>query len=194
MLVIRGKYQLGTPVDSGDAMNGDQMEGSGELPEGVQRDGPDKKMVAWRGRDPTRPGMERRTPKEPIQKTPAQTSRPPQVSINNLWGGVQVAGDKIDNHGPIIVGVNQYSDSEEIRALQALEQAVKAQYEHDAMQQEYLLDQIKRLAEAEQLPPEKRNRHIVRLAWNTLTTAATAGTELGKAINEWGSILHGLVS
>jgi hypothetical protein len=181
-------------VDSGDAMNDDQMEGSGELPEGVQRDGPDKKVVAWRGRDPTRPGMERRTPKEPIQKTPAQTPRPPQVSINYLWGGVQVAGNKIDNHGPTIVGVNQYSDSEEIRALQALEQAVKAQYEHDAMQQEYLLDQIKRLAEAEQLPPEKRNRHIVRLAWNTLTTAATAGTELGKAINEWGSILHGLVS
>ena len=65
---------------------------------------------------------------------------------------MQVAGNKIDNHGPTIVGVNQYSDSEEIRALQALEQAVKAQYEHDSMQQEYLLDHIKRLAEAEQFP------------------------------------------
>ena len=107
--------------------------------------------------------------------------------------GAQFAG-QISNIDSTVAGITQSGDSEVARALQALKQAVLAQHELDAEEQRYLLDNIRHLAQAAQSPPGKRSRRIVESALAALTAAAATGTELGKAVDAWGSILHRLVS
>ena len=128
----------------------------------------------------------------------ASGQRPPesQVSMNISGGafyGGQFAG-QITNIDSTIAGVSQSGDSQVASALQALEQAVLAQRELDAEQRKDLLDNIEYLAHAAQSPPEKRNRGIIKSALSALTAAAATSTELSKAVDAWGSILHRLVS
>jgi hypothetical protein len=113
-------------------------------------------------------------------------------SGGNFYGGQFAA--QIANINSTIAGVVQHGDAEVARALQALEQAVLAQSGLGDGERQDLLDNIEYLAQAGQAPPEKRNRGLVKSVIAALTTAATAGTELGKAIEVWGSVLHRLVS
>jgi uncharacterized protein YpuA (DUF1002 family) len=93
-----------------------------------------------------------------------------------------------------VAGVNQSGDREVARALRKLKQAVLAQHELGAQDQQDLLENIEDLEQANQASPEERKRGRIRAAWAALTTAATISTELAKAIDAWRSVLSRFVS
>lgn len=118
---------------------------------------------------------------------------PQQVSIHidgGTFHGTQIAAN-IANTESIIAGVVQQGDPDLAGALKGLAEAVLAHDGLDDGQREDLLDKVDSLAEAAK-SPEKRRRGMNALA--ALSAAATAGTELGKAMDTWGGLLHKLLS
>lgn len=120
----------------------------------------------------------------------------PQLAVTVSGGtfyGAQIAA-QISNIDSTIAGVAQQGSTEMADALKALEQAVLSQADLGEDERRDLLDNIGYLADTAQTPPEKRNRGIVKSVLTALGLAATAGTELGQAVDTWGHVLRQLAS
>ena len=125
-----------------------------------------------------------------------QAESKPGVSMNfsggTFYGGQFAA--QIANIDSTIAGVVRHGSPDMAAALKALEQAVLSQEDLDEVQRRDLLNNVGYLAEAAQAPPEKRNRGIVKSVLAALKVAAISGGELNQAMNNWGPILHKLLS
>jgi hypothetical protein len=120
----------------------------------------------------------------------------PQVSIvirGGTFYGSQIAA-QIANIESTITGVAQHGDRDLADGLKELTQAVLVQDGLDDEQRQDLLDNVGYLAEAAGKPSEKRNRGIIKSVLGALGTAAATSTELGKAMDAWGGVLHQLLS
>ncbi|MGW5658406.1 hypothetical protein [Streptomyces humi] len=121
-------------------------------------------------------------------------SRPEQQV--NISGGTfvnaQFAG-RIKNIDSTIAGVVQQGAPQLAEALKALERAVLGQAGLADDTRAELLDNVEYLAEAARTPPERRNRGLIRSVLAALTTAATGGEELHRALEAWGGVLRGIL-
>lgn len=128
----------------------------------------------------------------------AEASRPaasgPQISVNITGGtfnGSQFAAS-IVNINSAITDVRNAGHGELATALDAIAQAALTHENLACDQREELLEQVGYLAEAAKAPPEKRSRSIIKAILTSLQTAAASGSDLGKAMDAWGSVLHRL--
>ncbi|MBF6331747.1 hypothetical protein [Nocardia transvalensis] len=102
--------------------------------------------------------------------------------------------ETITNIDSNIVTIAQHGDSDIAKALQNIGSAVLGDPGLDDERRQELLDNVEYLAQNAQQPPEKRNRGMIKSALAALNTAATAGTELGKAVTTWGEVLNGILT
>lgn len=125
-----------------------------------------------------------------------QAMSEPRVSMTfrgSTFHGAQFAA-QIANIDSTISGVISTGGGEVAQALRALERAVLSQDALDDEQRQDLLDNISDLADAAQTPAERRNRGRVKSALAFLNAAACGATEVAKALEAWGPILHRLTS
>ncbi|MFE7311266.1 hypothetical protein ACFU8A_43490, partial [Streptomyces sp. NPDC057546] len=124
-----------------------------------------------------------------------QTTPQSHVSMSfsggTFYGGQFAA--QIANINSSISGLSQQGGTEVADALKALEQAVLSQADLDEEQRRDLLDNVGYLGEVAQLPPEQRNRGIIRSALAALSLAASSGNDLNQAMDAWGGVLHNLL-
>ncbi|MGW6600335.1 hypothetical protein [Streptomyces sp. NPDC055036] len=113
------------------------------------------------------------------------------ISGNTIYGGQFAA--QIANIDSTIAGVAQQGSHEVADALKALEQAVLSQGGLDEERRRDLLDNVGYLAEAAQTPAEQRNRGILRSILSALNIAATSGSDLRQALDNWAGVLNGLL-
>jgi hypothetical protein len=174
-------------VNSGNVVNGDETGRSGGLSGGVRSDGPRRGLLASHAIDHTRPHPDR------LINRHAHKPAEPSAQMNFYNSNIGQVGSQ-KNIKSTVAGVNQSGDREVARALRKLKQAVLAQHELGAQDQQDLLENIEDLEQANQASPEERKRGRIRAAWAALTTAATISTELAKAIDAWRSVLSRFVS
>lgn len=122
----------------------------------------------------------------------------PEARVSmSISGGTFIGGQfagQIANVDSTIAGIVQHGQEDMGQALLALKQAVLSQPGLDDEQRGDLLDSVEYLAEAAQAPPEKRKRGIVKSALTALNAAAITGSELSRALDAWGAVLHKLIS
>ncbi|MCM6773559.1 hypothetical protein NDR87_08765 [Nocardia sp. CDC159] len=102
--------------------------------------------------------------------------------------------ESITNIDSNIVTIAQRGDGEVAQALQSIGSAVLSDRQLDDERRQELLDNVEYLAQNAQQPPEKRNRGMIKSALAALNTAATTGTEVGKAVTTWGEALNAILS
>jgi hypothetical protein len=91
-----------------------------------------------------------------------------------------------------IVGVAASSGDSMAVALRELEKAVLSEQALDDEQRHDLLDNIADLADEARAEPDRRRRGRVKAALQLLAAAAPEATEIAKALQAWGPILHQL--
>ncbi|MEV6770392.1 hypothetical protein AB0N05_17400 [Nocardia sp. NPDC051030] len=128
-------------------------------------------------------------------ETSGQSERDPSfrldISGGTFYGGM--FGAKIMNIDSTILTIAQQGDGRTADALKAIEHAVLAEPELDDQSRQELLETVEYLAQSAEQPPEKRSRGMVKSALAALGVAATAGTELNKAMEAWGQVLGGVL-
>ncbi|WP_329164194.1 hypothetical protein OG709_00265 [Streptomyces sp. NBC_01267] len=119
----------------------------------------------------------------------------PHVSMSfsggTFYGGQFAA--QIANINSSISGLSRQGGTEVADALKALEQAVLSQADLDEEQRRDLLDNVGYLGDVAQLPPEQRNRGIIRSVLAALSLAASSGNDLRQAMEAWGGVLRNLL-
>ncbi|NUP28397.1 MAG: hypothetical protein HOQ44_17200 [Nocardia sp.] len=121
-------------------------------------------------------------------------SRPAPQYNQTFNAPVNQAAMKIENNSSTISTEITGGDSEMVTALRAIEAAIRAEPELSDGQRLELLDNLGDLTDAANASPEGRRRGRIRAALDAITNAATAGTELNRAVEAWGGVLGGLMS